>query len=153
MFGWLRRSTAPNLLNFDRADVELYGQAPKPTGDISPFIRDTDALCAKYAQEAKQHFENLRNQAEETVLPGQTVDQRFKNLIEDDQIVRDLVASMGEIERRHALEHEEVIEALKQISTEVRRGATAANLIDFARQHPFLSGMIGTHILHKIASK
>lgn len=49
--------------------------------------------------------------------------------------------------------HQQIINALTNVSTTVERGNIGAKVVDFATSHPILAGFLGTHIYRAIKDK
>lgn len=151
MFGWFSSKSAPKI-DFDQAHRDLYGSRRG-----KPLVEDTDALVARLERAANKKVAAMRKEAEAQVTDPlltakareAAINQKFDEMWDQEQMV-DAMHSHDEMLQQN---HAELLNSLEMLTAEVRRGATVANLADFAKAHPFLTGFFATHLFHKVTSK
>lgn len=152
MFNWFGKKPTATI-DFNQAQRDLYGSRK----GSQPLVEDTDALVARLEQAAAKKVATMRKAAEAQVTDPlltagarqKAVEQVFDNMWDQERAVDAMFSHGEQLQQNHA----ELLNSLELLTAEVRRGATMANLSDFAKAHPFLTGFLATHLYHKVTSK
>lgn len=128
----------------DAAMQKIYDEDPYGIY-LNALWEDAMPAAARQLRLSRKYDEDRLSEAErESVhaLAGDLVDQW---VAQDHGNVR--------VQRMLNTHHDQLLQGLQDIKQAVDRSAVAANAVDLAQRHPFLSGFLGTWLIDKITGK
>jgi len=150
MFGFGKK-----LMPFAASDVSLdLDQANVPLSARAQALQDQ--VTAEFEQEwtKNEQIATKRVMGDISTLPSDS------QALEINQITYALCADQREISQiANGLafatidQHTRVAQGLVDVKNAVDRSAVAANALDFAIEHPFLTGFLGTAVIEKLSRK
>jgi len=162
MFGFGKKIQEPPLQTYEQLVAETNKR------EFDAYIQ---ALYAKWDAETAARQKVLHQQAEDeirrdnilyerTLSPednAHLVKMRYDHLWWFEGVLDDIdhAKSNAEYAKRDARDredekHRELMDRLSDVAATVERGNVAAKALDFAKDHPFLAGVIGADIVDKM---